>query len=228
MCVVSEGVWRKRNERIDPRRDMEEHVAEYTLPDLPYDYAALEPSISGKIMELHHDKHHATYVSGANTALQKLAEARDSGDFAAINLHEKNLAFNLGGHINHSVFWKNLSPDGGDPTGDLGSAIDAQFGSFEAFRGQFEATATGIQGSGWAILAWDTLGKQLIIVQLYDQQGNVPVGVLPILQLDMWEHAFYLQYQNVKADYVKAWWNVANWADAQDRFAAAQASGITY
>jgi len=229
MCVVSEGVWRKRNERIDPRRDMEEHVAEYTLPDLPYDYAALEPSISGKIMELHHDKHHATYVSGANTALQKLAEARDSGDFAAINLHEKNLAFNLGGHINHSVFWKNLSPDGGgEPTGDLGSAIDAQFGSFEAFRGQFEATATGIQGSGWAILAWDTLGKQLIIVQLYDQQGNVPVGVLPILQLDMWEHAFYLQYQNVKADYVKAWWNVANWADAQDRFAAAQASGITY
>jgi len=229
MCVVSAGVWRKRNERIDPRRDMEEHVAEYTLPDLPYDYAALEPSISGKIMELHHDKHHATYVSGANTALQKLAEARDSGDFAAINLHEKNLAFNLGGHINHSVFWKNLSPDGGgEPTGDLGSAIDAQFGSFEAFRGQFEATATGIQGSGWAILAWDTLGKQLIIVQLYDQQGNVPVGVLPILQLDMWEHAFYLQYQNVKADYVKAWWNVANWADAQDRFAAAQASGITY
>jgi len=208
---------------------MEEHVAEYTLPDLPYDYAALEPSISGKIMELHHDKHHATYVSGANTALQKLAEARDSGDFAAINLHEKNLAFNLGGHINHSVFWKNLSPDGGgEPTGDLGSAIDAQFGSFEAFRGQFEATATGIQGSGWAILAWDTLGKQLIIVQLYDQQGNVPVGVLPILQLDMWEHAFYLQYQNVKADYVKAWWNVANWADAQDRFAAAHASGITY
>jgi len=208
---------------------MEEHVAEYTLPDLPYDYAALEPSISGKIMELHHDKHHATYVSGANTALQKLAEARDSGDFAAINLHEKNLAFNLGGHINHSVFWKNLSPDGGgEPTGDLGSAIDAQFGSFEAFRGQFEATATGIQGSGWAILAWDTLGKQLIIVQLYDQQGNVPVGVLPILQLDMWEHAFYLQYQNVKADYVKAWWNVANWADAQDRFAAARASGITY
>ena len=229
MCVVTKGVWRKRNERIDPRRDMEEHVAEYTLPDLPYDYAALEPSISGKIMELHHDKHHATYVSGANTALQKLAEARDSGDFAAINLHEKNLAFNLGGHINHSVFWKNLSPDGGgEPTGDLGSAIDAQFGSFEAFRGQFEATATGIQGSGWAILAWDTLGKQLIIVQLYDQQGNVPVGVLPILQLDMWEHAFYLQYQNVKADYVKAWWNVANWADAQDRFAAARASGITY
>jgi Fe-Mn family superoxide dismutase len=198
-------------------------VSEYTLPDLPYDYAALEPHIAGEIMQLHHDKHHATYVAGANTALEKLAEARSKGDFAAVNLHEKNLAFNLGGHVNHSIFWNNLSPDGGDkPDGELAAAIDEHFGSFDGFRGHFEATALGIQGSGWSILAWDTLGQRPLIVQLFDQQGNVPVGIVPLVMLDMWEHAFYLQYRNVKADYVKAWWNVVNWADATRRFEAAR------
>ena len=197
-------------------------MAAYELPDLPYDYAALEPHISGKIMELHHDKHHATYVAGANTALDKLAEARETGNFGTVGGLEKNLAFNLGGHVNHSVFWPNLSPNGGDkPTGDLAAAIDEYFGSFDGFRAHFEATANTIQGSGWAILAYDTLGRRLNIVQLYDQQGNLPLAQIPIVLLDMWEHAFYLQYQNVKADYVKAWWNVVNWADAQNRFTAA-------
>lgn len=197
--------------------------APYTLPELPYDYAALEPWISGQIMELHHDKHHAAYVTGANTALEKLAGARESGDFGAVNLHQKNLAFNLGGHVNHSVFWKNLSPEGGDkPEGELGAAIDDQFGSFDAFRGHFGAAATGIQGSGWAILAWDALGQRLIIEQLFDQQANIAIGTQPLLMLDMWEHAFYLQYKNVKAEYVKAFWNVVNWADVQARFDAAR------
>ena len=199
-------------------------MADYTLPDLPYDYAALEPHISGRIMQLHHDKHHAAYVTGANTALEKLAEARDKGDLAAVNLHEKNLAFNLGGHVNHSIFWTNMSPDGGDkPTGALATAIDEHFGSFDAFVGHFTATAMTIQGSGWATLAWDALGKKLVIVQVYDHQGNVPLGLTPLLMLDMWEHAFYLQYKNVKADYVKAWWNVANWGNVQARFNAALA-----
>ena len=103
-------------------------MAEYTLPDLPYDYAALEPHISGRIMELHHDKHHAAYVTGANTALEKLAEAREAGDFATVNLHEKNLAFNLGGHVNHSVFWQNLSPEGGEPAGELAADIELHVG----------------------------------------------------------------------------------------------------
>ncbi len=198
-------------------------MADYTLPDLPYDYAALEPHISGRIMELHHDKHHAAYVAGANTALEKLAAARDSGDLAAVNLHEKNLAFNLGGHVNHSVFWQNLSPDGGDkPTGELAAAIDDAFGSFEKFQAHFAATAAGIQGSGWSILAWDTLGQKLAIFQLYDQQSNIPLAVVPIVVLDMWEHAFYLDYLNVKADYVKAWWNIANWENAGLRFTTAR------
>ena len=202
-------------------------MADYTLPDLPYDYGALDPAISGKIMELHHDKHHAAYVTGANLALEKLAEARDAENFGTVNMLEKNLAFNLGGHINHSIFWKNLSPEGGDrPDGDLGAAIDEHFNSFEVFKAQFEALALGIQGSGWAIVAWDTLSQKLVMVQLYDHQGNIAPTMIPIVILDMWEHAFYLDYVNVKADYIKAWWDVVNWADAQERFAAATASGI--
>jgi superoxide dismutase, Fe-Mn family len=196
----------------------------YTLPDLPYDYSALAPSIAGEIMELHHDKHHATYVKGLNDTLDKLAEARDKGDFGSIVGLEKTLAFNLGGHVNHSIFWKNLSPDGGDkPDGELGAAIDESFGSFDSFQANFTASATTIQGSGWAILGWDALGGNLLVHQLYDQQGNLPAGQIPIVMLDMWEHAFYLQYKNVKPDYVKAWWNVVNWADAQARFDAARA-----
>lgn len=196
----------------------------YTLPDLPYDYAALEPHISGKIMELHHDKHHAAYVAGANTALDKLAELREADALApVVNLHEKNLAFHLGGHTNHSVFWNNLSPEGGDkPEGELAAAIDDQFGSFDAFRSHFSANANAIQGSGWSILAWDSIGQRLIIVQLYDQQGNISIGLTPLLMLDMWEHAFYLDYQNVKGDYVNAFWNIVNWTDVADRFTMAR------
>ena len=199
-------------------------MAVYTLPELPYDYAALEPHISGKIMELHHDKHHATYVAGANAALEALTAARDAGDLGAINLWEKNLAFNLGGHTNHSIFWKNLSPNGGDkPTGELASAIDEQFGSFDKFQAQFTATALGIQGSGWAVLAYDSISGGLVIFQLFDQQANVPVGTIPLFMVDMWEHAFYLDYLNVKADYVKAVWNIANWQDVAERLADAVA-----
>jgi Fe-Mn family superoxide dismutase len=197
-------------------------VAEYTLPELPYDYGALEPHISGQINELHHNKHHAAYVKGANTALEQLAEAREKGDHASIFLHEKNLAFHLGGHVNHSIWWKNLSPEGGDkPTGELAAALDDAFGSFDKFQAQFAAAANGLQGSGWAVLGYDTLGDNLLTFQLYDQQANVPLGIIPLLQVDMWEHAYYLQYKNVKADYVKAFWNVVNWADVGDRFAGA-------
>lgn len=199
----------------------------YTLPDLDYDYGALAPHIAPEIMELHHSKHHAAYVAGANTALEKMAEARDKGDFGSIPKLEKDLAFHLGGHINHSVFWKNMSPDGGgQPDGEVAAAIDEFFGSFAGFQGQFEAAANSLQGSGWALLVWDPLGRRLNINQLYDQQNSVPVGQLPVLQLDMWEHAFYLQYKNVKGDYVKAWWNVVNWADVAARLAKARAADV--
>ncbi len=195
----------------------------YTLPDLGYDFGALEPHISGEIMKLHYTKHHQAYVDGANLALEKLAAARESGDLGNVNKLEKDLAFNVGGHINHSVFWKNMSPDGGGrPEGEVAAAIDEYFGGFEGFQKQFNEVAKGLQGSGWSMLVWDTMGQRLNIQQLFDQQGNLPVGQLPILQLDMWEHAFYLQYKNVKADYVDAWWNVVNWADVAQRLAKAR------
>lgn len=198
-------------------------MQKYTLPELPYDYSALEPHISGKIMELHHDKHHNTYVNGANSALEKLEAAREADDLAAINQFSKDLAFNLGGHTNHSVFWTNMGPDGGgEPEGELAAAIAENFGSFAAFKKHFSAAATGLQDSGWAVLAWDSISSRLVIFQLFDQQGNVPVGVTPLLMLDMWEHAFYLDYLNVKADYVKAWWNVVNWENVAARFANAE------
>jgi len=198
-------------------------MADYTLPELPYDYSALEPSISGAIMELHHSKHHQAYVTGANTALAQLAEARDSGNLANVNKLEKDLSFNLGGHVNHSIFWTNLSPNGGDkPTGDLASAIDDQFGSFDKFTAHFTATAMGVQGSGWAVLAYDSIGQRLIIVQFFDQQGNLPAGIVPLLMLDVWEHAYYLDYKNVRADYVKAFWNITNWDNVQKRFDVAR------
>jgi Fe-Mn family superoxide dismutase len=204
-------------------------MAVYTLPSLAYDYGALEPHISGAIMELHHSKHHAAYVAGANAALDQMAEARANNSFATAPMLEKNFAFNLGGHVNHSVFWTNMSPDGGDkPVGELAAAIDDQFGSFDVFRAQFAAVALSIQGSGWAIVAWDSVGSRLVIVQVYDHQGNIPAGLVPLLLLDMWEHAFYLQYRNVKADYVTAWWNVIAWKNVQSRFvkAVAQTKGL--
>ena len=197
----------------------------YTLPELDYAYDALEPYISAEIMELHHSKHHAGYVKGANAALKALEEER-AGEANAdkIRAYTKNLAFNLGGHTNHSIFWKNLSPNGGgEPTGELAEAIKADFGPFEQFKAHFSAVATGLQGSGWAVLGYDHLSGHLIIEQLTDQQGNISVNFTPLLMLDMWEHAFYLQYKNVKADYVKAVWNVFNWDDVAERYAAAKA-----
>ena len=197
----------------------------YTLPELDYDYAALEPHISARIMELHHSKHHKAYVDGANAAVAKLEEMRESGDYAAVNGVEKNLAFHLGGHTNHSVFWKNMSPDGGGrPEGEVAAAIDEYFGGFDKFQAHFNANANAIQGSGWSIWAWDALAARPHIMQLFDQQGNIPVGQIPLLQLDMWEHAFYLQYENVKADYVKAWWNVVNWEDVAARLERARST----
>ncbi|WP_166346032.1 superoxide dismutase [Phytoactinopolyspora limicola] len=199
-------------------------MATYSLPDLPYDYGALEPHISGQIMELHHSKHHQTYVNGTNSALEQMAEARAAEKLETVNLLQKNLAFNLAGHVNHTVFWNNMSPEGGDkPDGELGAAIDEFFGSFDGFRAHFTAAALGIQGSGWSILAWESLGERLVIEQLYDHQGNLAVGTVPLLMLDMWEHAFYLQYKNVKPEYVKAFWNIINWADVTERFTNARA-----
>jgi superoxide dismutase, Fe-Mn family len=199
--------------------------APYTLPDLPYDPAALEPHYSAEIVSLHHDKHHAAYVKGVNETLEKLAAAREQQDFSNLGTLEKSLAFHLSGHVLHSIFWTNMSPDGGDrPDAELGRAIDEHFGSFDAFKAQLSDATTTIQGIGWGILSWEPSGKRLLVEQVYDHQGNVGSGAIPLLVIDAWEHAFYLQYKNVKADWVKAFWEIVNWPDVARRFAAAQAS----
>src|SRR5438309_8124123 len=170
---------------------------QYKLSDLPYDYGALEPHVSGKIMELHHDKHHAGYVNGANTTLERLDEARAKEQFDRIPALERSLAFNLSGHILHSIFWRNLSPrGGGEPAGELKAALERDFGGFPAFRRQLNEVAASIMGSGWAALIWEPLGARLLITQIYDHQSNLNQSAVPLLVLDAWEHAYYLQYEN--------------------------------
>jgi Fe-Mn family superoxide dismutase len=196
----------------------------YTLPDLPYDYSALERAMSAEILELHHSKHHAAYVKGANDTLEQLAEAREKEQFGGLVGLQKTLAFNLSGHVLHSLFWQNLSPEGGDrPEGGLADAITEHFGSFEAFRKQLTAATVGVQGSGWGVLAWEPLGRRLIVEQVYDHHGSVGQGSTPLLAFDAWEHAYYLQYRNVRPDYVNRLWDVVDWADVSARFAAATA-----
>lgn len=196
----------------------------YTLPDLPYDFGALEPAMSGQILELHHDKHHAAYVKGANDTLEQLAEARAAGALGGLVGLEKTLAFNLSGHVLHSIFWTNLSPDGGDkPAGDLADLIDRDFGSFDAFTAQLTTATQSVQGSGWGVLAWEPLGERLVVTQVYDHHGNVGIGSTPVLVFDAWEHAYYLQYKNVRPDYVTRLWDLVNWDDVTARLAAARA-----
>ena len=171
-------------------------MAKYELPELDYAYDALEPHISGEIMELHHTKHHQNYVNGANAALEKLEAARKDGSIAGVvTALSKDLAFNLGGHTNHSLFWKNLSPNGGgEPTGELAEAINRDFGSFEAFKDHFSGAALGLQGSGWAVLGYDHIAGNLVVEQMTDQQGNLSINLTPLLLLDMWEHASALTF----------------------------------
>ncbi len=194
----------------------------YRLPDLPYDYSALEPHISGKMMELHRDKHHAAYVKNANSAMEQLEEAREKEDFARLGALERALAFNLSGHILHSIFWKNMAPKrGGVPTGDFLAAIERDFKDFNRFRRQLTEVASSIMGSGWAALVWEPIGKRLLITQIYDHQSNLAQAGVPLMVLDAWEHAYYLQYQNRKTEFFKAVWNLWNWEDIAVRYASA-------
>jgi len=202
-------------------------MPEYTLPDLPYDYAALEPHYSAQILELHHDKHHATYVKGANTALEKLQDLRGKDDFSTLSMLERNLAFNVSGHILHSVFWTNLAPDGGgEPSGQLAREIGDTFGGFPAFQKQMTEAAATIQGSGWALAMWEPMAGRLTVQQVHDHQGEHGQGSIPLLAIDAWEHAYYLQYKNEKAKYFDAIWNVVNWDDVARRFEAARQADV--
>jgi superoxide dismutase, Fe-Mn family len=200
-------------------------MAIYTLPELAYDPGALEPHLSARILELHHDKHHAAYVKGANQALERLEEVRATGDFDTISMLERNLAFNVSGHVLHSVLWTNLSPDGGGtPTGSLATALADTFGGFERFRAQMTQAAATVQGSGWALASWEPMASRIVVQQVHDHQGQHGQGTVPLLAIDAWEHAYYLQYENRKAEYLDAIWNVVSWDDVDRRFEAARSA----
>lgn len=191
----------------------------YVLPDLPYDYAALEPHLSAQLLELHHAKHHAAYVKGANETLERLADAEK---WQVPGL-EQSLAFHIGGHLMHSMFWECLSPDGGgEAVGDLGDAIVAEFGSFEQFAERFTDSLTTIQGSGWAVLGFEPLAQRLMIMQVKDHHGAHVVAASPIIVADGWEHAYYLDYRNEKEKWATAFFELADWRAANARFSAAR------
>ncbi|KAI5837811.1 superoxide dismutase [Morchella snyderi] len=198
-------------------------AAKHTLPDLPYDYAALEPAISGKIMELHHSKHHQTYVNSLNEAEEKYATAVNSKEVKTQIALQPALKFHGGGHINHSLFWENLAPKssggGAPPTGALSESINQTWGSYEEFKKVVNASLASIQGSGWSWLVKDKETKQLQIVTMPNQDPIVG-KYAPLLGIDAWEHAYYLQYQNRKAEYFSAIWDVINWKAAEQRFKA--------
>jgi Fe-Mn family superoxide dismutase len=194
----------------------------YELPSLPYSYNALEPYISAQIMELHHAKHHKGYVDGANAALEKLLKAREGAE-VDVKAILKEYSFNLGGHILHTVFWQNMKPNGGgEPGGELLDEINKVFGSFAVFKKLYTQAAVSVEGSGWAMLVYDELRDSLSIIQVEKHNLNVVSGLIPLLVIDVWEHAYYLQYQNQRAKYVDAWWNVVNWSDVEKRFAKAK------
>lgn len=194
----------------------------YKLPDLAYDFNALEPVISGEIMQLHYSKHHNAYVTNLNAALEKYHEAESRGDMAAMISHQQAIRFNGGGHVNHSIFWTNLAPQshgGGEkPSAELMDALIKEFGSFESFIEKFNAQTVAIQGSGWGWLGYNKSSNKLVIAACNNQDPLSTQGLTPLLGIDVWEHAYYLQYKNMRADYVKNIWNIVNWKNVEQRF----------
>lgn len=194
----------------------------FSLPDLPYDYGALEPAISGEIMHIHHQKHHQTYVTNYNKSLEQLEDAMSKGDTPTVVKLQAAIKFNGGGHINHSVFWKNLAPaseGGGEPPkGSLGWAIDTNFGSLELLIQKMNAEGAALQGSGWVWLGVDKELKKLVIETTANQDPLVTKGssLVPLIGIDVWEHAYYLQYKNVRPDYLKNIWKVIDWKYASE------------
>jgi len=194
----------------------------HQLPPLTYAYNALAPVIDEQTLRLHHDKHHAGYVKGLNAAEKKLAEARTSGDYALIKHWEREVAFHGSGHILHTIFWANLSPDGGgQPTGKLLEAINRDFDSFENCKAQLMAATNAVEGSGWGVLAFQTHFGKLVILQAEKHQDLTIWGAIPLLVIDVWEHAYYLKYQNRRSEFVEKIFDIINWKDVAERLEGA-------
>jgi len=198
----------------DPAREM----GECKLPPLPYPYDALEPYIDKETLTIHHDKHHAGYVKGFNHAMKKLEEARDSGDFSLIKTWSKEFAFHGSGHVLHSLYWGNMSPQGGRPTGEFLKAIEKSFGGFEAFKKQFASATNAVEGSGWGILGYEPYRGYLVVLQAEKHQDLTVWGVFPLLVCDVWEHAYYLKYQNRRSEYVGNFFKIINWPEVEKRY----------
>lgn len=191
----------------------------YVLPDLPYPYNALEPHMDEETVRIHHDMHHNGYVNGLNNALDKLEEARKQQDFALIKHWERELAFNGAGHMLHTLYWESMSPHGGgQPEGRLARQIESDFGGFESFVKEFSAAAAAVEGSGWVLLVYLPEEGRLAIVTVEKHQNLLLPGAVPLLALDVWEHAYYLKYKNKRADFIKNWWNLVNWRGVEYRF----------
>ncbi|WP_239617847.1 Fe-Mn family superoxide dismutase [Cohnella mopanensis] len=198
-------------------------IGGHRLPPLPYSYKALEPYIDEKTMRIHHDKHHQSYVDGLNKAEKKLEEARSTGDFDLVKHWERELAFNGAGHYLHTLFWDVMSPrGGGKPTGPLLDEINRSFGSYDAFKKQFTEAANKVEGGGWAILVWSPRSHRLELLTAEKHQNLSQWDVIPLLPLDVWEHAYYLKHQNDRAAYINDWWNVVNWPYVAERYAKAK------
>ena len=192
------------------------------LPPLPYAYDSLEPLIDKETLAIHHDKHHAGYVRGLNQAWRELSGAREADDYSLIKHWSRELAFHTSGHVLHSLYWENMSPGGGAaPKGELAEAINKSFGSFTLFKHHFMAATEAVEGSGWGIMALEPYRGYLVILQAEKHQDLAIWGVYPLLVCDVWEHAYYLKYQNRRPEYVTNWWNVVNWDEVARRFAAA-------
>jgi len=197
----------------------------HKLPDLPYDYSALEPIISADILQVHHGKHHAAYVNNLNIAEDKYAEATAKGDTVAAVAAASMLRFNAGGHVNHSIFWQNLAPQNknGEPSVELKQAIERDFGSLENMKTQLSTMTVAVQGSGWGWLGYNAQTHRLQLATTGNQDLLLPTtGLVPLFTIDVWEHAYYLQYKNLRPDFVKAIWNIANWKDISERFSNAK------
>lgn len=192
----------------------------YTLPDLPYDYADLEPVISREIMELHHKKHHQAYITNLNKALDQYTQAEKNQKVDEMIALQSAIKFNGGGYVNHCLFWENLAPKGhtGQPEGALMQAIEKGFGSFDQFKTEMTDKTAAVQGSGWGWLGLNPQKKSLHVATTQNQDPLSTCGLIPLLGIDVWEHAYYLQYKNVRPDYVKAIWEVINWNTVKQRF----------
>lgn len=200
-----------------------DETGKYVVAPLPFSFDALEPVVDARTVELHYIYHHKPAVAAANNAEAALAKARDANDFALVKYYEKELAFQLSSHLLHSIYWTNLGGKGGEPKGDLASAVTAEFGSFAKLKAQLAAATTAVEASGWGILGYHPTTKKLMVLQCENHQKLTAWGVAPLLVLDVFEHAYYLKYQNRRGEYVNGLFNIVNWENVAERFDAARA-----